>query len=73
MLVEADTALGGTGREIMLDAVTFEYRHAAVIAPDGQSDSKRAPGVFGAISDVFREVDGVGGFVELTTGHFEDV
>ena len=68
-LMEPDATLGGSGGEIMLDAIAFEDRHAPVGAAHRQRDGEAAPGIFGPIADILLEVDGVGGLVELATGH----
>ena len=57
----------------MLDAVAFEDGDGAVVAFDGEGDGEAATRVFGAVADGVGQVDGVGGLVELTAGHFEDV
>ena len=72
-LVETDAALGGTGGEVVLDAVAFEDGDAAVVAFDGEGDGETAAGILGAVADGLREADGVGGLVELAARHAEDV
>ena len=66
-------AFGGAGGEIVLDAVALEDRDAAVVALDGQGDGEAAPRVFSAVTDIVGEVDGIGGLVELSASHFEDL
>ena len=56
-----------------MNAVALEDGDAAVIATDRKSDGEAAARVFGAIAEIFRKVDGVGGFIELAAGHLEDV
>ena len=71
VLVESDTALGGAGGEVVLNAISFEDGHTAVIALNRECYGETTAGVFGAIAERFGEVDGVRRLVELAAGHFE--
>ena len=73
VLMEANTSFRWTGGEIVLHAISFEHRDAAIVPPNGQGNGNGAARVFGAVANLFRETDGVGGLVELTARHFEYV
>ena len=71
--MKPDAALGRTGRDIVLDAVTFKYGHRTVVATNGQSDCHARPRVFRAITNVLGEIDRISRGIELSSCHFEDV
>ena len=73
VLLRTDTSLGGAGEEVVLHAVTFEDRHAAGVAFDGERHGEATARIFGAVANRRGEANRVGGFVELPARHLEDV
>ena len=57
----------------MLHPIALKDGDAAVAAADGQRDREAAARVFRAVADCVREVDRVGGLIELAARHSEDV
>ena len=68
ILMEADSALGGTGREVVLDAVALENLDFAAVHANGHGNNDATFGAFGAIAEAGVHAKDVGGDIELVAG-----